>query len=198
MVEQIGGTMMTIAKDVKLQVEFNPDYVQAYRLVGYENRKMAAQDFHNDKKDGGEIGAGHTVTALYEVVPVGAKFEHKRLPKLKYQTFGVKPRNKKNLDLLTLKVRYKKPESSSSALDEYTVMNKQQTFSQASDDFRFAGAVAAFGMLLKDSKFSGQVKMQDVKKWAEQSLGSDEHGYRAEFVKIIDQAISLRAKSRPQ
>ncbi len=195
MVKQIGGTMMTIAKDVKLQVEFNPTFVQAYRLVGYENRKMAAQDFHNDKKDGGEIGAGHTVTAMYEVVPVGVKFDHQRLPKLKYQKVLPAPKNK-NVDMFTLKVRYKKPESSRSALDEYVILDKKQKFSKASVDFKFASAVAAYGMLLKESKFVGQADLLKVKSWAEQGEGQDVHGYRAEFLKLVDQTIALKTKTK--
>ena len=191
LVEQIGGTMMTVAKDVKLQVEFNPIYVQAYRLIGYENRKMASQDFHNDKKDGGEIGAGHSVTALYEIVPIGIKFDHEKLPKLKYQQ--VQPvQGGKQSDLLTLKVRYKKPESSRSALDEYEISNKPQSFAQASVDFKFASAVAAYGMLLKDSKYAGKADLKRVKTWAEQGQGPDIHGYRSEFLKMLDQTISLK------
>jgi Ca-activated chloride channel family protein len=191
LVQQIGGTMMTIAKDVKIQVEFNPQQVSAYRLIGYENRLMAAQDFHNDKKDGGEIGAGHTVTALYEIVPKGVPFKLEGQPTLKYQ----KPNpssSSKSSELFTLKLRYKAPDKNRSTLDEYVIKDKKGAFADASEDFRFASSVAAFGMILRDSKYKGSADLKMVKEIAGSSIGSDDHGYRKDFMDLVGKAQKLK------
>ena len=187
MVEQVGGTLMTIAKDVKIQVEFNPAAVNAYRLIGYENRILAHQDFNDDTKDAGEIGAGHTVTALYEVVPAGVEFSTPGVDKLKYQR--PKATNAQGSDeLMTVKVRYKEPEASRSALIQYAVKDSGQKLADAGDDLKFAAATAWFGMMLRNSKYKGEGSLADVQKLAEQGLGADQGGYRADFIDLLKTA----------
>jgi Ca-activated chloride channel homolog len=189
LVEQAGGTLVTIAKDVKIQVEFNPQEVTAYRLIGYENRVMPHQDFEDDRKDAGEIGAGHTVTALYEVVPAGV---HADLPPgepLKYQrnTPAVTPRG----ELMTVKLRYKRPNEENSQSLEQVVTDSLRPFEHASDDLRFASAVAAFGMLLRNSPHKGSATFDAVISMADTSRSFDPQGYRAEFVRLVHQAKAL-------
>ena len=193
LVNEAGATLVTIAKDVKIQVEFNPSRVSAYRLIGYENRMLRARDFNDDKKDAGEIGAGHSVTALYEVVPVGLKAPQAgTVDPLKYQQRSASAASASG-ELLTLKLRYKKPDSDRSKLLS-TVLKDGQT--SASHSLRFSSAVAAFGMLLRDSKHKGQASFAMVKKLAGQSLGQDPHGYRAEFLKLVDRAAELTKKAK--
>ena len=189
--EQIGGTLMTIAKDVKIQVEFNPKQAAAYRLIGYENRLLRDQDFNDDTKDAGEIGAGHTVTALYEVVPYGQKFENPGVDPLKYQQ-PVSPSAMTNSkELLTIKLRYKEPNENESKLLSVSVADVKGTLRDASENFKFSSAVAAFGMLLRDSKYSGQANYNNVLQLAQASTGTDLQGYRAEFVKLVEKAETL-------
>ncbi len=176
LVEQMAGTLLTIAKDVKIQVEFNPARAKSYRLVGYENRVLAAQDFHDDTKDAGEIGAGHTVTALYEVVPAGEQ-----------ASAG---------ELLTVNLRYKAPDGDTSKLLRVPATDEGRKMDQADDDFRFAAAVAAFGMLLRDSPHKGSATFAMVRELAAAGRGQDPHGHRAEFLQLVDTAARLGAGQR--
>ncbi len=194
LVEQMSGTLVTIAKDVKIQVEFNPAKVKAYRLIGYENRILAAEDFNDDKKDAGEIGAGHTVTALYEIVPADAKGELNtpKVDDLKYQKDRELTDAAAGDELLTLKLRYKQPTGDTSTLISFPVEDDTQRFSAASDDFQFAAAVASFGMLLRGSEHAGNATYDAVAEIAAGGLGDDEWGYRKEFVEMVKRAKELK------
>ena len=192
LVNEAGATLVTIAKDVKIQVEFNPARVSAYRLIGYENRLLRARDFKDDKKDAGEIGAGHSVTALYEVVPAGVTATKAgTVDPLKYQKPSLSAAAASG-ELLTLKLRYKKPDGDRSALLTTAVKDDQQA--AASTSLRFSSAVAAYGMLLRGSRHKGDASFAMVKKLAGGSLGKDQHGYRAEFLKLVDKAAELSKK----
>lgn len=244
LVEQMNATLVTIAKDVKVQIEFNPAHAAAYRLIGYEKRLLAKEDFNNDAKDAGEIGAGHTVTALYEVVPPGVQVRGAVDP-LKYQPNGqptdlatkgrkeleaerakleaavansakvFKPNHPKMVELasqleelnkklglakgkaisrelLTLKLRYKAPDGDKSTLMEIPVTNSRAPFARASTDFKFASAVAEFGMLLKDSPFKGTATFDSALEHAREGKGDDTHGYRAEFINLVAKAKALK------
>ncbi len=195
LVEQAGGTLVTIAKDVKLQVEFNPAVAQAYRLIGYENRLMRKEDFNNDKIDAGEIGAGHTVTALYEVIPVGVPLpEANSVDALKYQKTddrAARTAASTSGELLTLKVRYKEPTGDVSSKLEFPLRDTGKEFADASADFKFAAAVASFGMTLKNSPFRGEVKLPEIAHWAREGTSDDPGGYRAEFVELVNEAATL-------
>lgn len=177
------GTLYTIAKDVKIQVEFNPTKVQAYRLIGYENRLLNDEDFKDDTKDAGELGSGHTVTALYEIIPVGVKSEYvKDIPNLKYtKTTATNASD----EMLTVKFRYKDPEGSKSKLLEQTVKDTNTAFEKASEDFKYAASVALFGMQLRNSVFINTQKKSDVILLAEAGKGIDTEGYRAEFIRLV-------------
>ena len=189
LVQQMAGTLVTIAKDVKIQVEFNPTQVEAYRLIGYENRILAAEDFNDDKKDAGEIGAGHTVTALYELVPAGGKVELPDVDPLRYQAAPTENQNEEVADeLLTLKLRYKQPDGDTSQLLEFPTTDADISFSKATPDFQFAAAVASFGMLLRGSAHQGISTYDAVQEIAESAKGPDKHGYRAEFIEIVKRA----------
>jgi len=190
-VEQIGGTLVTIAKDIKLQVEFNPARVKAFRLVGYENRVLAHQDFNDDTRDAGDIGAGHTVTALYEIVPPGVNVAVPGVDPLKYQPTAARRPGTASGEMLTLKLRYKQPDSDHSARLDVPVEDSGRSFEEASPDFRFAAAVAAFGMALRDSPYKGDVNLRTIQEWARNSLGQDEEGHRAELVTLIARAQQL-------
>lgn len=191
MSEELTGTLLTIAKDVKIQIEFNPATVEAHRLVGYENRKLEHQDFNNDKKDAGEIGAGHVVTVLYEIVPKGIKVDIPGVDPLKYQkTAPVVKKDSK--ELLTLKIRYKDPEADTSKLQEFAVTDTGIEFEEASKGFQFAAAVASFGMLLRESEHKGDITYEDVIKMGKLGKGADEKGYRGEFIRLVDIAKSLK------
>ena len=198
LVQQMNGTLVTIAKDVKIQIEFNPAQVSSYRLIGYEKRILAAEDFNNDKKDAGEIGAGHTVTALYEIIPVGGEEMESRgtVDDLKYQAKRIeKPKREvvgDNKELLTLKLRYKRPDGDVSKLSEFTATDGGKAFSQASTDFRFAAAVAGFGMILKSSEHKGDATFNSVLELAQESKGDDKEGYRAEFINLVKKAQNLQ------
>ena len=193
LVEQLDGTLYAIAKDVKIQVEFNPAKVQSYRLVGYENRMLKKEDFNDDKKDAGELGAGHTVTALYEIVPVGAKDENTgSVDQLRYQkTETIKTETQYTDELMVIKFRYKEPKENNSQLIVHTLKDKEVKLSNSSDNFRFSAAVAEFGMLLRDSKFKGNTTYDSVTELAKNAKGADEEGYRAEFVKMVRTASLL-------
>ncbi len=194
LVEQAGGTLVTIAKDVKIQVEFNPAQVQAYRLIGYENRMLRNEDFNNDKVDAGEIGAGHTVTALYELVPVGASVpETGSVDALKYQRVEARANSSYASagELLTLKVRYKEPTGDVSKKLEFPLRDSDQSFEQASADFKFAASVAAFGMILRDSPHKGAATFADVTQWAQSGIEQDTGGYRSEFIGLVRMAEAV-------
>jgi Ca-activated chloride channel family protein len=187
LVEQLSGTLLTIAKDVKIQVELNPARVGAYRLVGYENRRMAAQDFNDDRKDGGEIGAGHTVTALYEILPPGpasARILH--IDPLRYTTPGT---STQSAELLTVKVRYKEPDGTTSRKLEFPL--RGDAGQALSPDLRFAAAVAAFGMVLRDSPLRGQADLPLVQRLLAAGLGQDPGGHRQGFVQLVAEARAL-------
>ncbi|MEO8174020.1 MAG: von Willebrand factor type A domain-containing protein [Sediminibacterium sp.] len=199
LVNEFAGTMFTIAKDVKLQIEFNPAKVKGYRLIGYENRMLAKEDFNDDKKDAGELGSGHTVTALYEVIPVGVESEFlKSVDSLKYQK-NVVPLSKSSQtdEILTVKFRYKAPDGDVSKLIEHPVKDKQISIAKTSDNFRFAASVAQFGMLLRNSEFKSDASYADVLNLARKAKGNDDEGYRSEFIRLAESAQML-AKTTPE
>jgi len=191
-VNDLRGTLFTIAKDVKIQVEFNPAKVKAYRLVGYETRLLAKEDFANDSKDAGELGAGHTVTALYEIVPYGAKEEIPGIDPLKYQETKISPEAFRSKEMLTVKLRYKDPGGTASRLIEQPLIDAADALEKTSDDFRFAAAVAAFGMVLRDSEFKGKADLGVVLDLARGARGKDTFGYRAEFINLVEIASLIR------
>lgn len=196
LVTEMGATLLTIAKDVKIQVEFNPAKVQAYRLIGYENRLLAARDFNDDKKDAGELGAGHSVTALYEVIPVGGETDVK-LPDvedLRYQQNNTVPSASNSDELMLVKLRYKEPKGTVSQLIEQPVVDGGLRFETASNDFKFAAAVAQFGMILRDSEYQGNANFNDLLKLAKESKGVDLEGYRSEFIKMVEASQGLMGK----
>jgi Ca-activated chloride channel family protein len=186
LVDQLGSTLAVVAKNVKLQVEFNPAHVSEYRLLGYENRALKREDFSNDKVDAGEIGAGHTVTALYEIVPKGEKGW---LEPLRYAQSGAVG-SEKHGELAMLRVRYQLPEGGNSRLIERPIVNDPAT--KASDDLRFAAAVAAFSQQLKDGRYTGEFNLKDTEALARGARGDDRFGLRSEFVQLVELAQSLR------
>jgi len=189
-VQELGATLHTVAKDVKIQVEFNPARVKSYRLVGYENRLLADRDFNDDTKDAGEMGAGHAVTALYEIVPADGDDRSGSVDPLRYQ----RPRaGSDSDDWFTVKVRYQRPEGSPSRLIEHAV---RQESARPSADFRFAGAVAGFGMLLRDSEHKGSASYDAVIAAARGAKGADSEGYRAEFIRLVEMAARLGGPGR--
>ena len=188
--EQVAGTLYTIAKDVKIQVEFNPARVAGYRLIGYENRLLANRDFNDDKKDAGEIGAGHSVTALYEIVPAGQKIENDGVDELRYSK--VEPSDTRfDEELLTVKLRYKEPNESESRLLTQGLLDRGNAIENASDNLRFASAVAEFGMLLKNSRYKGGASFGNVMNLAQNSLGSDLKNYRNDFLDLVKKGNRL-------
>jgi Ca-activated chloride channel family protein len=201
-VEQVEGTLATIAKDVKIQVEFNPARVASYRFVGYENRMLAKEDFNNDAVDAGDVGAGHTVTALYEIVPTGvAGGDGAARPAVDPLRYG--PRRKPTApkaaaddevanELLTVKIRYKAPDGDVSRVLEFPLVDRGAGFAAADTEFKFAAAVAAWGMLLRESPHAGAATSADVLVWAEAGFGNDPEGHRAEFVELVRKARTLR------
>jgi Ca-activated chloride channel family protein len=189
LVREANSTLETIAKDVKLQIEFNPRQVAAYRLIGYEDRLLDHEDFNDDTKDAGEIGAGHSVTALYEIVPAGRKVEATDVDPLKYQREARQTRAARSGELITVKVRYKTPRGATSRLMTHVLTNRP---SDMSPNLGFVSAVAEFGMLLRQSAFRGEASFESASTRARKFLGSDPEGYRAEFVRLIDRAASLR------
>ncbi|MET0396622.1 MAG: VWA domain-containing protein [Longimicrobiaceae bacterium] len=199
LVSEMGGTLLTIAKDVKVQVEFNPAEVKAYRLIGYENRLLAAEDFEDDTKDAGELGAGHSVTALYEVVPVGAPTPVRGTGPLRYQETRPGGRAAARGELLNVKLRYQPPQGGASRLIEQPVRDRPAAASPSAD-FRFAAAVAEWGLLLRDSRFRGDATHEQVLALARGALGEDRHGYRREFVRLVEDSrrIAAAASDRPQ
>ncbi len=210
LVEQMSGTLITIAKDVKIQVEFNPAQVAAYRLVGYEKRLLAKEDFNNDKKDAGEIGAGHTVTALYEIVPANLKFPDGKpvVDDLKYalkEDAATKPsldvtnadtklskiQATPSSETMTVKLRYKQPDADVSQLLEFPFTDNEKKLTDSDKEFQFAVSVAGFGMLLRDSAHAGELTWDTVRKLALSGKGPDEQGWRGEFIQLIEKARGL-------
>lgn len=192
MVTEFGGTLFTVAKDVKIQVEFNPTYVQAYRLVGYENRLLEAEDFNNDQKMGGDMGVGHVVTALYEIVPVGVESGMVgTVDPLKYQQRAHQAAGQRNAELATVKFRYKEPEGEKSKLQQKVVGTTVTELNKVSEDFRFVTAVAELGLLLRDSDFKQKANFEQLILRAKASKGKDEEGYRAEFIRMAENARDL-------
>ena len=188
--EKISSTLVTIAKDVKIQIEFNPALVHSYRLIGYDNRRLKNEDFNDDKKDAGEIGAGHSVTAIYEIVPTGSAHARPKVDELKYQ-----PSEKKEApaikasefsdELLTVKLRYKSPEGGPSVLMKHPVKDKNTKFNEASKDFVFSSSVAAFGMLLKSSEYAGEATYEQVEKWITSNNTTQTNESREELLNLV-------------
>lgn len=196
LVNEFGGTISTVAKDVKLQIEFNPAQVEAYRLIGYESRLLNKEDFNDDAKDAGEMGAGHVVTAFYEVVPVGVKSDYAgKVDDLKYQKVDdKKQRVYTNSDeLLTVKLRYKQPDKDVSKKIELVVKDDKKN--QVSPDFHFASAVAMYGQLLSDSDFKADASYEKVVALAKKGLNNDERGYRREFIRLVEAASGLTGRA---
>jgi Ca-activated chloride channel family protein len=194
LVNEFGGTLFTIAKDVKLQIEFNPSKVKAYRLIGYENRMLKSEDFNNDKKDAGELGSGHTVTALYEIIPVGVDSEFGKIDELKYQTTKVEPSTSKSKELMTVKFRYKKPDEEVSKLIVHPLVDNQVALNKTSDDFRWSASVAAFGMLLRESEYIKGFTYDQVVQLAQGAKGEDKEGYRIEFINMAKSFGTLASR----
>jgi Ca-activated chloride channel family protein len=199
LVQQMNGTLVTIAKDVKIQVEFNPATVASYRLIGYEKRMLRKEDFNNDKIDAGEIGAGHTVTALYEVVPAGANANPAAsVPPVDPLKYASKAKStepgaaNESGEMLTVKLRHQNPDGDKSELLERAVTDNGAGFEKATADFKFAAAVAEFGMLLRDSEHKGNGSLGAVLEWAQEGKGSDPNGYRAGFIELVRKAQALK------
>jgi Ca-activated chloride channel family protein len=191
--EQIAGTLYTIAKDVKIQVEFNPKKVAGYRLIGYENRLLADRDFNDDKKDAGEIGAGHSVTAMYEIIPAGEKVENDGI-ELKYSKFE-SSNTEFNDEIMTVKLRYKAPNANESKLLTIGVLDKNNTIDAASENLRFASSVAQFGLLLRDSRYKGTASFANIDNLARNSIGGDLKNYRGEFLALVGKARRLKNRN---
>ncbi|MGG7663628.1 YfbK domain-containing protein [Dyadobacter sp. BHUBP1] len=190
-VQEFGGTLFTIAKDVKIQIEFNPAQVQAYRLIGYENRALRNDEFNDDKKDAGDMGSGHSVTSIYEIVPKGTHSSYiGTTDALKYQQNNADAAGNSN-EMMTVKVRYKKPDSDKSVLFDLPIKATSVAFEKCSENLRFASAVAEFGLLLRGSEYKGKATYTDVIQCARGAFGKDEEGYRAEFVQLVKVAQSL-------
>ena len=199
LVTELGSTLLAIAKDVKVQIEFNPVYIHSYRLIGYENRVLAKEDFEDDTKDAGELGAGHTVTALYEIIPEGQVNprdqvisrnlveENKADSKdLKYQETTITEQAYASSEIMTLKFRYKKPDQETSILIEVPVIDTQTPLTATADSFRFSAAIAEWGLLLRDSEYKGDASYDHVLDLAHGSKGMDKEGYRAEFIELVE------------
>ncbi|MDH5655577.1 MAG: VWA domain-containing protein [Spirochaetia bacterium] len=191
LVKEAGSTLVTIAKDVKIQIEFNPAQIHSYRLIGYENRILNSEDFNDDKKDAGEIGAGHNVTALYEIVPAGNAQNSISVDPLKYQTESRLNQTAGGNEIATVKIRYKNPRGMKSSLIERTVKAESISFGQSSENLRLAAGVAAFGMILRDSKYKGNADFNLLKEILEGAKGTDPNGYRAELLSLVDRAENL-------
>jgi Ca-activated chloride channel homolog len=185
LMEELGGTLVPIAKDVQVQVEFNPQEVAAYRLIGYENQVLAADDFPDDTMDVGEISAGHTVTALYEIVPAKDRAGEAGVDELRYQHKVQFSKHAESGEMLTLKLRYQQPEGNTSTLLEFPVVDAGKELSETDSDFKFAASVAAFGMLLRDSPHKGNVSLASVAQLAREGAKGDTTGYRLEFIELV-------------
>jgi Ca-activated chloride channel family protein len=184
--KEFKGSMFAIAKDVKIQIEFNPKHVQSYRLIGYENRKLKDEDFTNDAIDAGELGSGHTVTALYEIIPTDVKSDYfKENADLKY-TPTPSTSNEFSNELATIKFRYKKPDGTTSIEMVEVIKTDSVPLEKSSDDFKFSAAVAWFGLKLRDSKLIENKSSNDIKSLAQKGLLNDKDGYKAEFIRLVE------------
>ncbi len=194
LVREFGGTLFTLAKDVKFQIEFNPLKIKSYRLIGYENRLLADEDFNDDRKDAGEMGAGHNVTALYELVPAGADEKVPSVDPLKYQKRDEIKTGTSSYsgEYLTIKIRYKKADGNTSMLLDKAVSGRVKGSVEATDNLMFAAAVAEFGMLLRNSEFKGTSTFESAEALARNSRGSDDDGYRAEMIRLIATAREMK------
>jgi len=194
LVSEFGGTLFTIAKDVKFQIEFNPAKVKSYRLIGYENRLLNDEDFNDDTKDAGEMGSGHNVTALYELVPAGSHDTMPSVDPLKYQASALREKGETNFsaEYLTIKLRYKKPDGKTSMLLVKPVKGYVTDIEDASDNLRFAAAVSEFGMILRNSEFKGNATLEGASKLARSARGEDEDGYRSELIRLINTVKDMR------
>jgi Ca-activated chloride channel family protein len=193
LVKEIGGTLITLAKDVKIQIEFNPTYVKSYRLIGYDNRMLAHEDFKDDKKDAGDVGSGHSVTALYEIVPANDIKEVEPVDSLKYQSLQNTSKAKSN-EICTIKLRYKEPEGKISQEISTVVLDQHLRFENTSANFMFCAAVVEFGLLLRQSEFKGEANYQEIIRLAKLGKGDDEEGYRAEFIRLCELSEMLANK----
>jgi Ca-activated chloride channel family protein len=191
LVEDALGTLVTIAKDVKIQIDFNPQHVQAYRLIGYENRMLQAEDFRDDKKDAGEIGAGHTVTALYEIVPVGIESPVLAVEPSKYQEVVIESSGPTD-EVMTVRLRYKQPDGEE-GIEFHVPAGVSEEASPGSEDFQFAASVAGFGMLLRGSEYSGEATFELIENLARSGVGQSDDTYRHEFLRLIDTAKLLKS-----
>ncbi|MET4140960.1 von Willebrand factor type A domain-containing protein [Pedobacter sp. UYP1] len=199
MVTEFGATLFTVAKDVKIQVEFNPAKVQAYRLIGYENHLMEKEDFNNDKKLGSDMGVGHTVTALYEIIPAGLKDDYSfSVDPLKYQKTEKASTTNSSSELVTIKFRYKTPDGEKSAMEKVSVNDTPVPILDTSDDFRFASAVAELGQILSDSAYKQHSDFENLISRAKAAKGKDEEGYRAEFINLAKNAREILKSSEPE
>ncbi len=189
-VREMRANMFTIAKDVKIQIEFNPNKVKAYRLIGYENRVMQNEDFENDKKDAGELGAGHTVTALYEIIPASSKEEIPKAGELKYQSTQTTTASSSD-EVMTVKLRYKPLKEETSKLIAMPVSDNPLKLAETSNNFRFSAAVAQWGLILRNSEFKGTASYENVIELAKKSIGKDEFGDRAQFIRLVESAKLL-------
>jgi Ca-activated chloride channel family protein len=195
LVREFGGTLFTIAKDVKFQIEFNPSRVESYRLIGYENRLLNDEDFNDDKKDAGEMGSGHNVTALYEIVPAGSDELLPSVDPLRYQRNEVveqKSSDKSDQEYLNIKIRYKKPDGKTSMLLEKPVKGGVKEIGYASENLRFAAAISEFGMILRSSEFKGNSTLESAINLAGGARGEDEEGYRAEAIRLMKTVRDLK------
>lgn len=196
LVSELAGTLLTIAKDVKIQIEFNPAKVKAYRLIGYENRMLAKEDFVDDTKDAGELGVGHSVTALYEIILASSDEELRTTPELKYQETKLSPDASQTNELMTVKFRYKPPDGEESILMTQPLLDESFLLEKTSENFKFSAAVAEFGLLLRDSQFKGEATYEQVLQLARESKGKDEEGYRAEFIQLVETVELLEKSNR--
>jgi Ca-activated chloride channel family protein len=191
LVSEFGGTMLTIAKDVKIQVEFNPAMVKGYRLIGYENRMLAKEDFADDRKDAGELGSGHSVTAVYEIIPADSDEPLPGVDDLRYQSKKVRDEAYETDEIMTVKLRYKEPDGEKSTLLTAAVKDGDAAYTDMGDDFRFVCAVTAFGMVLRDSAYRGDADYRMALALARGAVGSDAEGYRREFIRLVELAMGL-------
>ncbi len=191
LVQQMGGTLVTVAKDVKLQIEFNPEYVKAWRLIGYENRVLRAEEFNDDKKDAGDLGAGHQVTAIYEVIPATSEEDPAKVDRLRYQQDAKETRTAHSGELAWIKLRHKKADSNKSDLVQWPVSATAISFAMAPPDVRFATSVAEYGLLLRQSKFAGSASFDHALRIAKESMGAAPAGSRAEFLDLVRRAKEL-------
>jgi len=189
LVNELGSTLFTIAKDVKIQIEFNPAQIRSYKLIGYENRLLAKEDFNDDTKDAGELGAGHTVTALYEIIPVDPEKETRKVDELAYQVKKIIP----SADLMTVKLRYKEPNGVTSNLIKQTV-NKNDIAPSPRGDLQFVSAVAEFGLILRNSKHRANASYENALRNAREAIGKDVYGYRAELIDLIEKAKMIDSR----